>query len=98
MGGVFPPILRMLRRGIFKGGGKFHRTNVIIEFIGDAMAAVWAVINIFIADSYAAAPLILMMAGQIIAHFREIILTGAMIISRKTILQALAIHTEIIAH
>lgn len=55
---------------------KFYRTNVIIEFIGDAMAAVWAVINIFIADGYLAASLFPMMAGQIITNIREIILTG----------------------
>lgn len=54
---------------------KFYRTNVIIEFIGDAMAAVWAVINIFIAGGYLAAPLFPMMAGQIITNIREIILT-----------------------
>ncbi|MDE6745222.1 MAG: hypothetical protein K2J72_01150, partial [Oscillospiraceae bacterium] len=34
------------------------------------------VINIFIADSYVAAPLMPMMAGQIIKNVREIILTG----------------------
>ena len=31
---------------------KFNRVNIIIELIGDALAAVWAVINIFIADGY----------------------------------------------
>lgn len=55
---------------------KFYRTNVIIELIGDAMAAVWAVINIFIADGYLAASLFPMMVGQIITNIREIILTG----------------------
>ncbi|MDE6763827.1 MAG: hypothetical protein K2J73_09125 [Oscillospiraceae bacterium] len=55
---------------------KFYRTNAVIELIGDVLAAVWAVINIFISDSYVAAPLIPMMAGQIIKNIREIVLTG----------------------
>lgn len=54
---------------------KFQRTNVIIEFIGDAMAAVLAAVNIFIPNGYLAAPLFPMMAGQIIKNIREIILT-----------------------
>lgn len=55
---------------------KFHRTNAVIELIGNALAAVLAVVNIFIAGSYAASPLLPMMAGQIIKNVREIMLTG----------------------
>lgn len=54
---------------------KFYRTNVIIELIDDALAAVWAAANIFIPNGYLAAPLFPMMAGQIIKNIREIILT-----------------------
>lgn len=55
---------------------KFNRMNVIIELIGDALAAVWAAANIFIPNSYISAPLFPMMVGQIIKNIREIILTG----------------------
>lgn len=55
---------------------KFHRTNAVIELIGDASAAVLAVVNIFIADSYITAPLMPMMAGQITKNVRELMLTG----------------------
>lgn len=55
---------------------KFNRVNVIIELIGDALAAVWAVANIFIPNGYISAPLFPMMVGQIIKNIREIILTG----------------------
>lgn len=55
---------------------KFNRVNVIIEFIGDALAAVWAAVNIFIPNGYLTAPLFPMMIGQIIKNIREIILTG----------------------
>lgn len=54
---------------------KFNRVNVIIELIGDALAAVLAAANIFIPNSYISSPLFPMMVGQIIKNIREIILT-----------------------
>lgn len=55
---------------------KFHRTKAVIEVLGGAIAAVWGIVNIFRADSYAVAPVLPVMIAQIINHIRALVLTG----------------------
>ena len=55
---------------------KFHRTNVIIELAGSTIAAVWAVINLFLAESNPVAPLFPSMLAFIIKSVRILMLTG----------------------
>lgn len=55
---------------------KFHRTNVIIELAGSTIAAVWAVINLFLAESYPMMPLLTSMLAGIIKNSRCLMLTG----------------------
>ena len=55
---------------------KFHRTNVIIELAGSTIAAVLAVINLFLAESYPTMPLFPSMLAYIIKSVRILMLTG----------------------
>lgn len=55
---------------------KFHRTNALLGLLGGAVAAVWGIVNLFLADSYAAAPYISIMIAYIIQGFRIFWLTG----------------------
>lgn len=54
---------------------KFNRTNVIIELIGSLAAALWSIVNLFIAESYAFAAYMPVMIAFIIKSVRIIILT-----------------------
>lgn len=54
---------------------KFNRTNVIIELIGSLAAALWSIVNLFIAGSYAFAAYMPVMIAFIIKSVRIIILT-----------------------
>lgn len=56
---------------------KFHRTNVIIELAGCVVAAVWAVINLFLAEDFAPLyPMMSIVAAVTIKNSRCITLTG----------------------
>ena len=56
---------------------KFHRTNVIIELIGCVIAAVWAVINLFLAEAfYPLYPMMSIVFAGLIKNSRCIALTG----------------------
>ena len=54
---------------------KFNRTNVIIELIGCAAAAVWAVVNLFLAESNPVIPFFAIIIAGIIKNIRIIKLT-----------------------
>lgn len=55
---------------------KFHRTNVIIELAGSTIAAVWAIINLFLAESHPTMPFLLIWIAMIIKSVRIIRLTA----------------------
>lgn len=55
---------------------KFHRINVFIELAGSTVAAVWAVINLFLAESHPIIPLFPSMIAGIIKNSRCFMLTG----------------------
>ena len=56
---------------------KFHRTNVIIELAGSTIAAVWAVINLFLAEVSAPLyPIMSIVFAGLIKNSRCIMLTG----------------------
>ena len=55
---------------------KFHRTNVIIELAGSTIAAVLAIINLFLAESHPTMPFLLIWIAMIIKSVRIIRLTA----------------------
>lgn len=55
---------------------KFHRVNAVIELIGSVTAAVWGVVNLFLADGYPTAACMPIMLAVIIKSVRIITLTG----------------------
>lgn len=55
---------------------KFHRTNAVIELAGSVIAAVWSVVNLFIAEGYAFAVYMPIILAFIIKSVRIITLTG----------------------
>lgn len=55
---------------------KFHRTNNVIELVGSIAAAVWGVVNLFLADGYPTAAFMPIMLAFIIKSVRIITLTG----------------------
>lgn len=55
---------------------KFHRINAVIEFTGSLAAALWSVVNLFLADKYAVEAYLPIMLAFIIKSVRIITLTG----------------------
>lgn len=54
---------------------KFNRTNAVIETVGSIAAAVWAVINLFLAESNPVIPLLSITVAGLIKNSRCFMLT-----------------------
>lgn len=53
---------------------KFHRTNAVIMLTGNAIAAVWAVLNLFRGDGVVIAPIIPNCIASLLVHTHKIML------------------------
>ena len=55
---------------------KFHCINAVIEMVGSAAAVLWAIVNLFLAESYVVGAFMPIMLASIIKNVRSIRLTG----------------------
>ncbi|MDE7287940.1 MAG: hypothetical protein K2N71_00350, partial [Oscillospiraceae bacterium] len=53
---------------------KFHRTNAVIELTGNALAAVWAVLNLFRGDCVVIGPLLPNCIASLLKHTHNFML------------------------
>lgn len=53
---------------------KFHRTDAIIELTGNALAAAWAVLNLFLVEYFVFGPFLPIFIALILRNTRDIML------------------------
>ena len=53
---------------------KFHRTNAIINLTGNAIAAAWAIVNLFLAEYFVVGPFLPIFIAFILRNTHDIML------------------------